>query len=278
MLIDLHVHTQESDGALTVNEVLELASKQGIQTLSLTDHETTHGIEIARKYKDKFSLNIIPGVELVTAFQGHEVHLLGYFNDSCLENLTFQARLKELRQKRTSLAFDMVKRLQNEGLSLKWSEVEEVANPEGTVSKGHIMYVLHDHLHKKDVPWSVIAAFFQPGGAAYIPFLEHAFEDAVDLIYSCHGIPVLAHPGLIKECQLVQQLLAYRPIGLEVYYGYWEKRTDLIAKYEALGREKAVLTTGGSDFHGPYSLVQLGQIDVPSQCFEDLKLKLDLPF
>ncbi|WP_425801944.1 PHP domain-containing protein [Desulfitobacterium sp. Sab5] len=276
MFIDLHVHTKESDGSLSVNEVLELASKKGIQALSLTDHETTHGVEIARKYKDNFKLKIIPGVELVTAFQGHEVHLLGYFNDSCLENLSLQARLKELRYKRTSLAFDMVKRLQSEGLSLKWSEVEGVANPEGTVSKGHIMYVLHDQLNKNDVPWSVIAAFFQPGGAAYIPFLEHAFEDAVDLIYSCHGIPVLAHPGLLKDPQLVNQLLEYRPIGLEVYYGYWEKRADLIAKYEALGREKAILTTGGSDFHGPYSLVQLGQINVPNYCFDDLKFKLDL--
>lgn len=275
VFIDLHVHTQESDGSLSVKEVLHLASERGIQALSLTDHETMHGIELARQYKDSFNFKIIPGVELVTAFQGREVHILGYFNDSCLENRQLQDCLKELRLKRTSLAFDMVKCLQEEGLSLTWNEVEKVANPEGTVSKGHIMHALHNHSQEQgEVPWPVIAGLFQPGGAAYLPFLEHKFRDAVDLIYACGGIPVLAHPGLLKDSQLVNQLLSQRPIGLEVYYGYWEKRETLIAEFETLGREKAILTTGGSDFHGPFSRVNLGQIDVPNQCLVNLEKRI----
>ncbi|HVJ48803.1 PHP domain-containing protein [Desulfitobacterium sp.] len=272
MSIDMHVHTEESDGALSVYEVLNLASERGIQALSLTDHETTHGIALARNYKDLFKLKVIPGVELVTAYQGREVHLLGYFDDSCLTHPQLQDRLKELRLQRTALAYDMVKRLQQEGLSLKWSEVEEVANPEGTVSKGHIMHALHNHYTKpEEVPWPLISSFFQPGGAAYLPFLGHDFTEAVDLIYACGGIPVLAHPGLLKDPKLVYQLLSQRPIGLEVYYGYWENRETLITEFEALGREKAILITGGSDFHGSFSRVTLGQIDVPLQCLENLE-------
>lgn len=272
MSIDLHVHTAESDGALSVAEVLKLASERGVEALSLTDHETTHGVELAQKYKNEFTVKVVPGVELVTAFQDQEVHLLGYFGESCLSNSQLQDRLKKLRFQRTALAYDMVKRLQQEGLSLKWSEVEEVANPEGTVSKGHIMYAIHNHIDKfQQVQGHVLSAFFQPGGVAYLPFLEHPFAEAVDLIYGCGGIPVLAHPGLLKDLKMVGQLLSLRPIGLEVYYGYWEKRETLIREFEALGREKATLITGGSDFHGHFSQVTLGQIDVPYECLDKLE-------
>lgn len=270
MIIDLHVHTEESDGVLSVNEVLKLASERGIEALSLTDHETTHGVELAQNVKDKYNVKVVPGVELVTAYEDKEVHLLGYFEESCLVNLQLQHRLKELRLQRTAIAYDMVKRLQQEGLAVKWSEVEKAANPEGTVSKGHIMHAIHDI--SKELPWKVIASLFQPGGAAYLPFLKHPFAEAVDLIYSCGGVPVLAHPGLIKDLRVVNQLLAECPIGLEVYYGYWEKRETLIKEFETLGREKATLITGGSDFHGPFSRVTLGQIDVPDECLENLEI------
>jgi predicted metal-dependent phosphoesterase TrpH len=272
MHIDLHVHTEESDGALSVAEVLKLASERGLEALSLTDHETTHGVELAQSYKDKFHLKVVPGVELVTAFQDNEVHLLGYFEESCIYNSQLQDRLKELRVQRTALAYEMVKRLQLEGFSLKWSEVEKVANPEGTVSKGHIMHAIHDHFNQPEqVPWRVISALLQPGGAVYLPFLKNPFAEAVDLICECGGIPVLAHQGLLKDLKIANQLLSQRPIGLEVYYGYWERREILIREFEALGREKAILITGGSDFHGPFSQVALGQIDVPYECLEKLE-------
>jgi predicted metal-dependent phosphoesterase TrpH len=270
MYIDLHVHTTESDGSLPVCEVVRLASKEKIHILSLTDHETTNGIAEAISLGEKLGISIIPGVELVTAFQGREVHLLGYFTRKSMENQMLQARLKELRIQRTALAYDMVKSLQKSGFTLKWAEVENVANPEGAVSKGHIMRALYDH-EKGNIHWTTIASFFQPCGSAYLPFLDHPFEEAVELIYACGGVPVLAHPGLLKNPKMVQELLALRPIGLEVYYGYWEKRETLITEYEKLAREKALFSTGGSDFHGLYGPVNIGEIDVPRVCVEILK-------
>lgn len=274
MFIDLHVHTEESDGSLPVGEVIRVAAEQGIRILSLTDHETTNGIGAAVKLGEKQGIRIIPGVELVTAFRGREVHLLGYFKLEMMGNQLLQSRLKELRLQRTALAYDMVKRLQRDGFTVKWAEVEKVASPEGAVTKGHIMRALHEH-ENGNIHWPSIAKLFQPYGIAYLPFLENPFEEAVDFIYECGGVPVLAHPGLLKDIRLVQELLSLRPIGLEVYYGYWEKRASLITEFEKLAREKALFTTGGSDFHGLYGPVNIGEIDVPKRCAEDLINYLD---
>lgn len=269
MAIDLHVHTTESDGSLSVSEVMRFAFEQKIRMLSLTDHETTNGVNEAIRLGKKYDVSIIPGVELVTAYQGREVHLLGYFTEESVNNTTLQARLKELRLQRTALAYDMVKRLQQDGFTLKWAEVENVASPEGAISKGHIMRALYEH-ENGNLHWPTIASYFQPQGIAYLPFLDHPFQEAVELICDCGGVPVLAHPGLLKNPQMVLELLEFRPIGLEVYYGYWEKRTSLITEYEKLAREKALFATGGSDFHGLYGPVKMGEIDVPAQCAEDL--------
>jgi len=271
---DLHIHTFESDGSLSVAEVIREAAKEGVKVLALTDHETTRGVQEAFTLSQEYDLEVIPGVELVTAFKGREVHLLGYFRQDTFESDPLQKRLKELRQQRTELAYEMVKRLQGDGFTLKWTEVERIANPEGAISKSHIMRALHQH-ENGNVDWPVIAKLFQPQGVAYLPFLEHPFEEAVDLIYACGGIPVLAHPGLLRDDGLVLELLAYRPIGLEVYYGYWEQREALISKYERIAREKALLATGGSDFHSLFGPVKLGGVEVDHECVPRLKDLLD---
>jgi len=135
--VDLHVHTQESDGLLSVEEVLNLAHEKNVQILAITDHESTHGIAKAESLGKDLNIQIIPGVELLTNYQGHEVHLLGYFKD--VNHPVLQARLREIREQRTSLAYDMVKCLKNEGLLLNWQDVEREIGAEGAVSKGHIM-------------------------------------------------------------------------------------------------------------------------------------------
>lgn len=270
MRVDLHVHTQESDGSLPVQDVLELAYDNGVRILSITDHESTQGVAKAQALSSIYGIKIIPGVELLTSYCGHEVHLLGYYNS--VENESLQSRLHELRAHRTALAYVMVERLRKDGWSLRWEDVEREVGSEGAVSKGHIMRaVYHGGLLPSPADWHDIVSCFQPGGVAYLPFIEHPFEEAVDLIYETGGIPVLAHPGLLREAGLVYELLKYKPIGLEVYYGYWKNRESLIDYYAALAREHAVLATGGSDYHGPFSQVQIGEVDVPQVWAQTLK-------
>lgn len=269
MKIDLHVHTEESDGALSVAEILRLAWENGVNVLAITDHESTQGIEEAQKLSLSYQIKIIPGVELLTYFQGREIHLLGYYKNTDNEHL--QKRLKELREKRTTLAYDMVKRLQLEGFSIQWRDVEREASADGAVSKAHIMRALYHRDLVLGRSGQEILGYFQPGGIAYLPFLHHPYEEAVDLIYETGGLPVLAHPGLLHDQKLVLELLACRRTGLEVYYGYWYNREELIKEYAKLARTHAILATGGSDYHGSFSQVQIGQLDIPDSIIKELE-------
>ena len=262
MKADLHVHTTESDGLLSVEEVVNLAHTNSVQIMAITDHESTQGIDKAKNIAQRYNIEIIPGVELLTYYKGQEVHLLGYFQE--VNHPVLQARLKELREQRTSLAYDMFERLKNSGFSLEWQDIKRQVGAEGAVTKGHIMRAIYHHEGRgSQTNWRLLAGYFRPGGAAYLPFLNHTFEDAVDLIYACGGFPVLAHPGLLSNPEIVFELLAYRPIGLEVYYAYWERQKTLIAYYEEIANRFALLATGGSDYHGISVLIQLGQMDVP---------------
>lgn len=259
---DLHIHTHESDGLLSVEEVISLAHANNVQTIAITDHESTQAVSKAEKLAEELNIKIIPGVELLTSYRGHEVHLLGYFNN--VNQPLLQGRLKEIRTQRTNLAHDMVDCLVSNGISLKWQDVEKEVGANGAVTKGHIMRAMyHQEDGNSSKNWREIAAHFRPGGVAHLPYLNHAFEDAVDLIFSCGGLPVIAHPGLLWDPQIVFPLLAYRPIGLEVYYGYWEKQTALIQYYTEVADKNAIIATGGSDYHGPSGYVNLGQIDIP---------------
>lgn len=273
--IDLHVHTQESDGLLSVEEVVNLARVKKIQILAITDHESTQGIAKAEKLAKQLDIQIIPGVELLTSYQGQEVHVLGYFKD--VNHPILQARLRELREQRTALAYDMVECLKKSGLCLEWQDVEREVGSEGVVSKGHIMRAIyHRRISSGEANWRDIADYFRPGGVAYLPYLKHTFEDAVDFIFACGGFPVVAHPGLLCQPEIVFDLLAYRPIGLEVYYGYWERQETLIRYYAEVAEKFAVLATGGSDYHGPFGPIQLGQMDVQLEGVLKLKTYLTI--
>ncbi|MDP4158440.1 MAG: PHP domain-containing protein [Bacillota bacterium] len=274
MKVDLHVHTQESDGSLSVEEVINLAHASKVRILAITDHESTQGIAEAENLAKPLNIKIIPGVELLTSFKGQEVHLLGYFND--VNKPVLQKRLKEIRDQRTALAYEMVDCLKNSGLSLDWRDVMREVGAQGAVSKGHIMRAIyHRNSDYNQKSWQEIATYFRPGGVAYLPYLKHSFEDAVDLIFSCGGLPVVAHPGLQCDPQMIFELLAYRPIGLEVYYGYWERQSALISYYSGIADKFAILATGGSDFHGPFGPIKLGQMDIPLEGVDKLQKYLN---
>ena len=275
MKTDLHIHTTESDGFLTVEEVLSIASKRGLDLISITDHDTTMGIEKAISISDNYGIKIIPGIEFSTIYNGEEIHLLGYYKD--IDNVHLQSRLKEIREERTDITQKMVKVLRQDGVNIKWDEVRAAASETGVICKTHIMYAIRNKVRESgQIDWNRIASWFRRGGIAHIPYLGNPYEEAVDFICATGGIPVLAHPGIIKDRSIVEELLRYRPIGIEVYYAYWEDKEEIISFFKQMSQKDAILATGGSDYHGFYSPVEIGGIDVPQECVKGLMAYLKI--
>ncbi len=270
MKTDLHIHTNQSDGSLKVEEIMQISSLKGMDIVAITDHETTSGVTKAQNIAPDYGIRIIPGLELNTYYKNQEIHLLGYYRD--INNDYLQEKLQQIRKERTAVTKLMLGKLKDLGLMLEWQEIENTASFEGVVSKSHIIYSIWNKTERDQnltINWDNLASCLRPGGTAYIPYEGNPFPDAVDLILETGGLPVLAHPGLIDQ-SLTEDLLSYKPIGIEVYYGYWAQREEKITYFEELSRKYRTLATGGSDYHGFFSQVEIGEVSVPEKCVLNL--------
>jgi predicted metal-dependent phosphoesterase TrpH len=191
---------------------------------------------------------VIPGVEINTDLpEGQdEAHVLGYYLD--VDQPAFQATLTFLRDAREKRGERMIQQLQAQGINIVWSRVRELAK--GTVGRPHVALALIKAGYATDVS-DAFARYLTPGKAGYAPRFKLAPEQAVRLIRSAQGVPVLAHPagvtGLAET--VLPTLVKAGLLGLECYYGQYDDET--VARLLALASLHGLIATGGSDYHGP---------------------------
>ena len=243
--IDLHVHTNASDGRLSPVELVALAARQGVGLLAIADHDSiaayAPAVEAARQYP---GMKIIPAVELSSHAPGNEVHILGYFIQ-CGSPL-LESELKVLQDSRGERARAMVVKLQGLGLDISLARVQELAG-EGSIGRPHIAQALMEKGYVSDFR-EVFDKYIGQGGPAYVDRHKLSPEQAVELVLQCGGIPVLAHPTTVNLDELLPGMLAAGLMGMEVYYKdyYPETRQELAN----LARRHRLLVTGGTDYHG----------------------------
>lgn len=273
MSIDLHIHSTESDGTMEPVQIVNMAAAAGVKTIALADHETTSGYVTAFDEARKFGINVLPAVELLTYYKGHEVHLLGYLPSP--DSRYLQNQLAELRHQRTICSKATVEKLIEYGFKIDWDNIISQAKPDVTVSKGHIMRALREggYIQNREEAMAFLAKYLNRDGLAYIVH-EFPFEDGIKLITEAGGLPVLAHPGLIWNNDIVNELCDKGIKGIEVFYYYFgPRREEFIQNYNLLATEKKLLKTGGTDYHGQVSAIQLGCQNVP---YEEVKDFLQL--
>ena len=264
-MIDLHIHTTASDGNIDPVTVVKMAYDAGLTTIAIADHESTSGYHPASRAGVTYGINVIPAVEILTLYKDTEVHVLGYMENP--ESSYLQQGLLELRTQRTLCAKATVEKLNQLGFKVSWHDVEQLAHPDSPVSKGHIMQAVYNAGYIKDRNDSleILKKYLNRDGLAYVNY-AYPFEKAVDFIKSSGGIVVLAHPGLIRNEQLVEELCVKDIDGLEVFYYYFgTHREEYVQRYYAMAKEKKLLKTGGSDYHGTCTPVILGQNTVPCE-------------
>ncbi len=268
-VIDLHTHSTASDGIYTPKQLLQHAKEADISVLALTDHDSTDGIVEAAQAAQALGIDFIPGIEVNTDTHGGEVHVLGYFLE--YERPAFQAILKVLRDARERRGQRMVELLNEQGITIHWERVREIA--QGAVGRPHVAKALLEAGYVQTIG-EAFDKYIGTNGPAYVPRYKLSPEDAVRLIASANGLPVIAHPvnlpGLSELRNWLPGLCAAGLVGLETYYGPYTKADEQTLL--TLAHEYHLIPTGGTDFHGPgIHPTPLGGRFVPYAAVEQLK-------
>ncbi|MFB3776140.1 MAG: PHP domain-containing protein [Bryobacteraceae bacterium] len=277
-MIDLHTHTNESDGTWSPLRLIEEASRLGLEALAITDHDTLAGYDAAAPAARDRGLDLVCGIELGTVFiraggpPVRHVHLLGYF----LANppaAAFRAWMEEIHTGRRERNQILAGRLQQIGLSVTAGEAEALGKT--VTGRPHFARVLV----QKGLAASVQDAFdrfLNDAARAFVPRRVPPFSQATARILEAGGLPVLAHPfRLVGEhrqrlTDLLEGMIAQGLRGIEAYHSDHSPRDteQLLALASALG----LAVTGGSDFHGESKPgVALGCLAVPREVLDGLR-------
>ena len=244
--IDLHLHTTESDGRLTPVELVELAHRNGVRRLALTDHDTTAGVPAALETGRRLDVEVIPGIELSADAPGGDVHMLGLFLRH--DDADFQARLAWLRDGRIGRAMQMVTRLAELGAPIAWERVREIAG-EASVGRPHVAQALLEAGHIQSIP-EAFERFLRNGGPAYVERERFSAAESINMLHSVGGLAILAHPIVPDRSfeSMIPDLAASGLDGVECYYPGYQSAT--VERLLATTRAHNLVPTGGSDYHG----------------------------
>lgn len=271
---DLHVHTRASDGLLTPAEVVGQAFAAGLAAVAIADHDTIDGIAEAQEAASLIpSLRVVPAVEINTDHGASEVHVLGYFPD--LSDAEFRAFLARQRASRAERASLMVHRLRNLGLKIELERVEALAAG-GVIGRPHVAAALVEQGYAASFQ-DAMERLLQRGRPGYVPRHKLRPHQAVEAIIGASGVPVLAHPGA-PPCgdALIAELVPSGLQGLEVLHPLHTPAQR--RRFRAVARERGLVATGGTDFHGlgpgDPGGVRIGEISVPVETVQELLARI----
>jgi predicted metal-dependent phosphoesterase TrpH len=244
-IVDLHLHTTASDGRLTPTQLIQLVAHRGLETVAITDHDTTQGLPEAFQAAKAFpKLRLIPGIELSTDIPSGEMHLLGYFID--LNHQEFQNIMARNREGRVGRAKEMVRKLRAMGVIIDWERVSQLAG-DGAVGRPHIALAMVEKGYIKN-PQDAFVNYIENGGPAYAEREKMTPSKSLRLIRDAGGVPVLAHPTYLTGFEsILDELKEDGLAGIEVYYAKYSP--DTIAGLAALASRHGLIPCGGSDYH-----------------------------
>lgn len=274
-MIDLHTHSTESDGTLTPQELMQLASDIGLSAIALTDHDTVGGLSKAKPVAESLGIELVPGIELSTDYNGTEVHMLGFYIDDT--NPAFLKKLQEFIDSRNLRNEKMAFLLQKEGFSITLEDLYR-EYPDSVITRAHFARYLVEHGYVKDRD-TVFRKYLGDNCRCYVPREKITPFEAIDLIHLGGGLAFFAHPVL---CHMnpdrlrffVRDLKEAGLTGMEAVYSMNSPGDERNMK--KLAQEFDLLISGGSDFHGenkPYIHLGTGKgnLRIPDSILDAIK-------
>ena len=275
--IDLHVHSNCSDGTFSPTQLVDYAMEKGLAAFALTDHDTVDGLAEAIQHAAELRSQpifecsgddtltkttesssasenpsvpeIIPGIELSSEYQGRDIHVVGLYID--YHNETFQNKLREFVDSRGSRNRKMCALLQEAGIPVTYEELQ-AAYPDAVVTRAHYARYMLEKGYVKSRQ-EAFDRYVGDHAPCYIPREKITPTQAVQLILQAGGAPVLAHPILYHMSEerldtLVGELKAAGLMGIEAIYSTYNSSEE--RQIRALAAKYELFISGGSDFHG----------------------------
>lgn len=279
-MIDLHSHTNESDGTYSPEELVDLAIQRKLEALAISDHDTFAGYNQALPIAQSRGLDLVCGVELSTRIPGTKtrtVHLLGYFFHNPPSD-DFREWLEELLAGRRDRNRRLIETLRQQGIDIELPEVERLGRT--LTGRPHFARVMIDKGYVKTYD-EAFRRYLGESAPTYVerfaPFVSAAIQRVID----GGGTPVLAHPirlgfrDPVEEEKFIAELHAAGLRGIEVFHS--DHRPADVERYAGLARKYNLAISGGSDFHGDIKpQISLGtgfngNLNIPRSVLDNLR-------
>lgn len=248
--INLHLHTNVSDGALSPSRLIKRAQQIGLDLISITDHDTADAYRMLPA--DMGSLRIIPGMEVSSQHEGNDVHILALGFD--LHNRELMELTEMYLIGRRERAIKMIALLAELGLQITLDEVVKVAGSRELIVRPHIAQILvnRGYVNTKNEAFEKYIGNFKP---AYVPKPEVTVPDALKIIHNAGGLALIAHPGKLVKNSYVEEFIGMGIDGLEVWHpDHYQYEID---EYTNICLKNGLYLTAGSDFHGEQDQLNL---------------------
>lgn len=266
MKVDLHIHTNFSDGLFSPREILDMADKNDFKTISITDHDTIEGNINAQKYLYKYDIKLVTGVEISSIFERNDVHILAYNFDHGNEKLN--NLLLSIKKGRLKRAKEIIRKLKNLGVDIDVKKVMEAAGKNNLIGRPHIARVLVKN-GNCNTTQEAFDYFLGNDSPAYVLKPAPTIQKIIETVHEANGLTVLAHPHTLFNQEKIYDIIDMGIDGLEAYYARYDERTrDFFLN---IAKNNNLITTGGSDFHGDlHDFEILGDYSLPEHVVDDL--------
>lgn len=278
--VDLHTHSTASDGTYTPTQLIDYAHEKGLAAIALTDHDTTKGLaeamEAGRRYDD---LEVIPGIEFSTDYEGKDIHIVGLYMH--YDDPEIQRRLQEFVDSRVSRNRKMCRLLTEHGVPMDFDDLQ-AAYPDSVITRAHYAAYMLEKGYIKSRQ-EAFDRYIGDNCECFVPREKITPDMAVKMVLDAGGVPILAHPILYgmsdaRLRKLVGELKEAGLKGIEAIYTTYTASDE--RQIMEIAKDYDLLISGGSDFHGANKqdidlAVGYGKLFVPETALEKIKESLN---
>lgn len=254
-VIDMHTHTNYSDGDLSPKDLIRLAIEKRIETLSITDHDTIEGIKNVDKTDSLIvdsGIKIVSGIELSAKSRKGRMHILGY--DIDLDNKSLNKKMSDLRDNSINSVLSIMEQIKRDyKISFKYEDIKNLVNANHNLGRPDIAKLCIKYGYAETVQDAFDKYLIDAYNKTRQTNKGLQYQECLELILGSGGIPVLAHPNSLELSKkellvLLKEMITYGLMGIEVYHpSHTQEEIDY---YLQIANKYDLLISGGSDFHG----------------------------